>query len=76
MSKNIKTATTKDFEEVVATVAKFVEGPQVDCVADLAPRMKCREPGFGTCEKVYQKRNFEVPLMMYNEYRSANIGAS
>jgi hypothetical protein len=36
ISKNIKTVPTKDFEEVVATVAKYVEGLRVGSVADLA----------------------------------------
>ena len=36
MSKNIKTVPTKDFEEVVATVAKYVEGLRVGSVAGLA----------------------------------------
>lgn len=36
MSKNIKTVPTKDFEEVVATVATYVEGLRVGSVADLA----------------------------------------
>ncbi len=36
MLNNIKTMPTKDFEEVVGTVAKYVKGLQVDSVADLA----------------------------------------
>jgi hypothetical protein len=36
MSKNIKTVPTEDFEEVVATVAKYVEGLRVGSVAGLA----------------------------------------
>ncbi len=36
MSKNIKTVPTKDFEDVVATVAKYVEGLRVGSVAGLA----------------------------------------
>ncbi len=36
MSKNIKTVSTKDFEDVVATVAKYVEGLRVGSVANLA----------------------------------------
>lgn len=36
MSKNIKTVSTKDFEDVVATVAKYVEGLRVGSVSDLA----------------------------------------
>ena len=36
MSKNIKTVPTKDFEDVVATVTKYVEGLRVGSVADLA----------------------------------------
>ena len=35
MSKNIKTVSTKDFEDVVATVAKYVEGLRVGNVAGL-----------------------------------------
>lgn len=34
MSKNIKTVPTEDFEEVVATVAKYVEGLRVGSVAE------------------------------------------
>ena len=36
MSKNVKTVPTKDFEEVVATVAEYVEGLRVGSVAGLA----------------------------------------
>ena len=36
MSKNIKTVPTKDFEDVVATVAKYVEGLRVGSVSGLA----------------------------------------
>ncbi|MDQ4056163.1 MAG: nuclear transport factor 2 family protein, partial [Thermoproteota archaeon] len=36
MSKNIKTVPTQDFEDVVATVAKYVEGLRVGNVASLA----------------------------------------
>ena len=36
MSKNIKTVPTKDFEDVVATVAKYVEGLRVGNVTGLA----------------------------------------
>src|ERR671911_1321517 len=36
MSKNIKTVPTQDFEDVVATVAKYVEGLRVGSVAGLA----------------------------------------
>jgi hypothetical protein len=36
MSKNIKTVPTKDFEDVVATVSKYVEGLRVGSVASLA----------------------------------------
>ena len=35
MSKNIKTVPTKDFEDVVATVDKYVEGLRVGSVAGL-----------------------------------------
>jgi hypothetical protein len=35
MSKNIKTVPTKDFEDVVATVAKYVEGLRVGSVNGL-----------------------------------------
>jgi hypothetical protein len=35
MSKNIKTVPTKDFEDVVATVAKYVEGLRVGSVNSL-----------------------------------------
>ena len=35
MSKNIKTVPTQDFEDVVATVAKYVEGLRVGNVASL-----------------------------------------
>lgn len=36
MSKNIKTVPTKDFEEVVATVTKYVEGLRVGNIASLS----------------------------------------
>jgi hypothetical protein len=36
MSKNVKAVSTKDFEEVVATVAKYVEGLRDGSVAGLA----------------------------------------
>jgi hypothetical protein len=36
VSKNIKTVPTQDFEDVVATVAKYVEGLRVGNVASLA----------------------------------------
>jgi Putative lumazine-binding len=36
MSKNIKTVPTKDFENVIATVAKYVEGLRVGSVTDLS----------------------------------------
>jgi hypothetical protein len=35
MSKNIKTVPTQDFEDVVATVAKYVEGLRVGDIATL-----------------------------------------
>jgi hypothetical protein len=35
MSKNIKTVPTKDFEDVVATVAKYVEGLRVGSIDGL-----------------------------------------
>lgn len=35
MSKNIKTVSTQDFEDVVATVAKYVEGLRVGDIATL-----------------------------------------
>ncbi len=35
MSKNIKTVPTKDFEDVIATVAKYVEGLRVGSVTGL-----------------------------------------
>jgi hypothetical protein len=35
MSKNIKTVSTQDFEDVVATVAKYVEGLRVGDIASL-----------------------------------------
>src|SRR5688500_17808209 len=35
MSKNIKTVPTQDFEDVVATVAKYVEGLRVGDIASL-----------------------------------------
>ena len=35
MSKNIKTVPTKDFEDVVATVAKYVDGLRVGSVTGL-----------------------------------------
>lgn len=36
MSKNIKTVPTKDFENVVATVSKYVEGLRVGNLASLS----------------------------------------
>ena len=36
MSKNIKTVPTKDFDDVVATVAKYVEGLRVGNIASLS----------------------------------------
>ena len=36
MSKNIKTVPTKDFEDIVVTVAKYVEGLRVGSVSGLA----------------------------------------
>jgi hypothetical protein len=36
MSSNIKTIPTKDYEEVVATVAKYVEGLRVGSIDDLS----------------------------------------
>jgi Putative lumazine-binding len=36
MSKNIQTVPTKDFEDVVATVAKYVKGLRIGSVTDLA----------------------------------------
>jgi len=36
VSKNIKTVSTKDFEDVVATVAKYVEGLHVGSISGLA----------------------------------------
>ena len=35
MSKNIKTVPTQDFEDLVATVAKYVEGLRVGNIASL-----------------------------------------
>ena len=35
MSKNIKTVPTQDYEDVVATVAKYVEGLRVGNIASL-----------------------------------------
>jgi hypothetical protein len=35
MSKNVKTVLTQDFEDVVATVAKYVEGLRVGNIANL-----------------------------------------
>jgi hypothetical protein len=35
MSKNIKTVPTKDFEDVVATVARYFEGLRVDSVGNV-----------------------------------------
>ena len=35
MSKNIKTVPTQDFEDVVATVAKYVEGLRVGNISSL-----------------------------------------
>jgi hypothetical protein len=36
MSKNVKTVPTQDFEDVVATVAKYVEGLHVGKIASLS----------------------------------------
>lgn len=36
MSKNIKTVPTRDYEEIVTTVAKYVEGLRVGSVAGVA----------------------------------------
>jgi Putative lumazine-binding len=36
MSKNIKTVPTKDYEDVVATVSKYVEGLSVGSVTDIS----------------------------------------
>lgn len=36
MSKNIKTVPTKDFEDVIATVSKYVEGLRVGNIDDLS----------------------------------------
>ena len=36
MSKNIKTVRTKDLEDVVATVSKYVEGLRVGNISDLS----------------------------------------
>jgi hypothetical protein len=36
MSKNIKTVPTKDYEEVVATVSKYVEGLRVGSVTGVS----------------------------------------
>src|SRR5215208_884704 len=36
MSKNIKTVSTKDFEDVVATVSKYVEGLRVGSITDIS----------------------------------------
>lgn len=35
MSKNVKTVPTQDFEDVVATVAKYVKGFRVGNIANL-----------------------------------------
>ena len=36
MSKNIKTVPTKDYEDVVATVSKYVEGLRVGSVTGIS----------------------------------------
>ncbi len=36
MSKNIKTISTKDYEEVIATVSKYVEGLRVGGVTEIS----------------------------------------
>ena len=43
MSKNIKTVPTKDFEDVVGTVAKYVEGLRVGSI-DGPSRLSTRTP--------------------------------
>ena len=36
MSKNIKTVPTKDYEDVVATVSKYVEGLSVGSITEIS----------------------------------------